>query len=644
MAKTGALNVGEALRYTPGVFYMPTNTYPSTIYIRGFGEDETGFYFDGIPINDIYAGNSSGDTDLAPFTTFGISEIQVSKGYTSPAFSSGKMGGAVNFISSIPTQNLEAKLGYRFISNNEHRYNAQVGRNLGDNYFQLTFSHINRQSLNYSYDFGGAGPEPIDNTAYKSYMFSGKYGFFIGDNHEYSLNFYHQHAKRGSDASSNRGNYPYYDKTAFYVLGDSRFSDLFNLNSKLWYAMNTNSSGKWSCADKKQFGQCINWTYGVPTPAVGAAWSSRYNDYTIGITETLKFDFSQNQNLKLGFLLKNDTHDAKDWDASFSKRDWSVLNSSVFTEYALRVNDMFRFALIGSYDRHDGLNVKNKSSATQGYKVKNKHLWGWTLQGILYFQPTESLLFHANVGHKTNLPKIRPLYSESEGTYAKNSDLTAESLINYELGADFNYKIDELGTSSFGATAFWNDIDNMIVTSFVDKTLCNNPSSNGCVQYQNARDGYSVGGEIYAKQGFWGDKFTLGANWNFIQRKSSITKNRGQGTKGERKYFTTHPRQNINISAQIAPHKEYNINLNGSVQTSRWAYVQASDEYVKLPTVVFFDLTTNYNLTKRLTLSVGAYNLFDKNYNYENGSYAAADEGGFAGRRVFAGFEYNYSK
>lgn len=51
--------MAHALRFTPGVFYMPSSTYPSEIYIRGFVEGETGFYYDGIPIGDIYAGNAS---------------------------------------------------------------------------------------------------------------------------------------------------------------------------------------------------------------------------------------------------------------------------------------------------------------------------------------------------------------------------------------------------------------------------------------------------------------------------------------------------------------------------------------------------------------------------------------------------------
>ena len=344
--------MAHALRFTPGVFYMPSSTYPSEIYIRGFVEGETGFYYDGIPIGDIYAGNASGETDLTPFFTFGLSEIQISKDYTSPTFSSSKMGGAINMVSSIPTKDLEFNANYVFIANNEHRTNLQVGRNFGTDYFQLTFSHFERKTLNYSYDYAG-GPANYE-ANYRSYMLSGKYGWLIGDNHHYSVNFYHQHAVRGD--ISQDWSYPNYDKTAFYLLGNSNFG-FVSLDSKVWYHMDMNKMN-----------------HSSPN------FAGIYDDYSIGLTETLKFDFNENQNLKLGIMNKNENHEGRKVTSNRLDRDWSVLNSSVFTEYALRANDMFRFVVSGSYDRHDGLRVIIVDSTTNAKnKQRNQHAWGWTL-------------------------------------------------------------------------------------------------------------------------------------------------------------------------------------------------------------------------------------------------------------------------
>lgn len=626
--KTASQDVAQALRFTPGVFYMPTTSYPSTIYIRGFSEGETGFYYDGIPISDIYAGNSSGETDLMPFTSFSVSEIQISKGYTSPTFSASKMGGAVNIVSSIPVKDLEFKANHTFITNNEHRTNLQVGRNFGSDYFQLSFSRFERKSLHYSYDYAG-GPSSISNTKYESYMLTGKYGWLINDAHEYSINFYHQHAKRG-DIYANWG-YPNYDKTAFYMLGNSQFNKFLSLNSKVFYHMNMNKMNHSS-----------------------ANFAGIYDDYSVGLTETVQFDFSDRQNLKIGIMSKNDNHNARTTTGNNMQRDWSVINSSAFAEYALKANNVFRFVLSGSYDRHDGLKiVRGSSSAYVRDTQSNKHIQGYTLQGILYAQLNNATMLYANIGHKTNLPKIRALYTSSYSDEAVigNDDLRAESLINYEVGADFNYHSANFGTSSLGGSVFYNDINDKITTIRVDKSLCSTPAGTGantyCYQYQNVDNGYSYGGEVFVKQGFFADKFVLGANYAYVQRKVYNRDNYGNRTYVSE--FTTHPRQNINFSALIAPRKEYDVNFMGSVQTSRYAYMYLRDannniigeDYVKIPTVVYFDMVANYYLKENLKLSLGAYNLFDRNYNYSNSS-TTASRGGLPGRRVFSSIEYIY--
>ncbi len=435
MDRTASLDVGQAIRNTPGVFNASITTGTQALFIRGFDERYIGYHLDGIPVNDIYTGNAAAATDLFPFFTFGLSSVQISKGYISPTLSTGKLGGAINMVTSVPVKDLEVNLGYRFIANNEHRINAQVGRNLGDRYFQITFSSIDRKNLHYSYDHSGEGPVDITyhgnfggyDTSRYAYMISGKYGWIIGDNHEYSANFYYQHEKMRGTQTNPNFNFHNYDKMGFYVLGDSKFTDLFSLNSKLWY--NTN----------KNVGEFFNNGQG-----------SKYDDYSLGLTETLKFDFSEDQNLKVGAIVKNDSHEATDFTATgtaeYLTRDWQILNSSLFAEYALRANDVFRFVLSASWERHDGLSIKNYQGAsnavrTGASKSKNKHINGWNLQGIAYVQPVESLLLHANVGHKSQIPKIRFLYDNSGDVYG-DEGLDAESIIGTELGADFENKIE----------------------------------------------------------------------------------------------------------------------------------------------------------------------------------------------------------
>lgn len=642
---TASLDVAQALRFTPGAFNISTGTGSPAFYIRGFDERDIGFYLDGIPVNDIYTGNAAAATDLFPFFTFGLSEIQVSKGYTSPAFSMGKLGGAINMVTSIPTKDLEFNAKYLFIANNEHRTNLQVGRNLGNKYFQLTFSHIDRKSLNYSYDHSAEGPTEMTynglGTSRRAYMISGKYGWFIGDNHAYSVNFYHQHEKmRGSQPAN--FSFPYYDKTGFYVLGDSRFSELLSLNSKLWYAMNSN----------------VGEFYDATTGAVRGG--SKYDDYSLGLTETLKFDFNRNQNLKVGVMVKNDNHEAIDKGQVRPKREWSILNSSLFTEYAIKANDMFRFVVSGSWDRHDGLNLKVMDDTyTNKVKKPNKHLNGWNLQGIAYMSLGNFGLLHANVGHKSQIPKIRYIYGDggivaSGNSYyyvTGNDNIEPESIINYELGGDFDFKFERVGTLKFGATGFYNDINKMIYeVSDTTNAGCTTPSSNdgfsgACMRYKNAAQGYSFGAEAYVKQGFFDDTLTLGANYSFIERRSYDRDTNGDKTR-TREFFL-HPKHYVNLSAFIVPAKEYNIAFMGTILPKHKRYTNYTNNTTEtIATVAYFDVEANYYLKENLKLTFGAYNLFDKDYIF-NGVVEASinhprQAAGIPGRRIFGGIEYSY--
>lgn len=620
MQNTASTNMGHALRFTPGVFFYP-GTLRDTIYIRGHNESQIGYYLDGIPVNDTYRGQASGFTDITSFGTFGLSEISVSKGYISPSFGADVLGGAVNMVTSKPKDDLELSLGYMFISSNENRISTSVGRNLGKTYFQLTYSQMDRKSLQYSYDYNvdysSENAYDIPNTAKNFRVFHGKYGYEPNENHEYSLNFRYQKQKMNGG-----WNFINYDATTLYLLGSSKLSESISLNSRVYYHMNLNATLS----------------------------SAKYDDYTAGIIENIKFDFNENQNLKVGINLKHDSHIRVDSRLPNETRsDYKTLNSSIFGEYALKINNIFRLALSASYDRSDALNIwKKVTNNVSGplNKDRNLHLDGFSVQGIVYTTLGEHTLLHLNIGRKSNIPNMARFYSDNSGVgyNAPSSNINPETALNYEFGADFTW-----ASVQVGGNVFYNDLTNMIISTRVSSNACSNPLGTNpnqyCLQYQNANIGNIIGGEIYAKKSFFDDVLTLGLNWTYVQRKSFNYDNNGNKTATQE--FTTHPRQFINFNALFAPQKEWNISLMGSVQTSRFAMINLGNaqtpnyDYVWLPTVVYFDIAGTYFITDSLKLSLGAYNVLDKNYNYSSSTTSAAT-GGLPGRRVFVGLEYKF--
>lgn len=620
MENTISNDMGRALRFTPGVFYMPSSTTKDTVYIRGFSEYEIGYYLDGIPVNDTFRGNASSYTDTSAFTTFGLSEISVSKGYISPSFGADVLGGAINMVTSKPKDELEIALRYQFITDNENRADASVGRNLGKTYYQLTYSQMERKSLQYSYDYGAMNSRDIPNTRRRSQVLRGKYGYQPNENNEYSINFHYQ-----NQSFDGGWNFVDYDATTAYLLGDTCFNDFFSLNSRVYYHSNLN--------------QTID--------------SAKYDDFTTGIIETGKLNFSNNQNLKVGINLKYNDHKRQDNGESVFRGHFQTLNSSAFAEYALRINSILRFALSASYDRSDELmataRMRNQAGTPQWTEPRadNKlHMQGFSVQGILYATLGEHILLHGNVGKKTNIPNMATIHSHNAGWgfNAPSPGISPESAINYEIGADFTW-----ASAQVGANVFYNDINAMLITVQTnDTSLCEKGilgQSTYCLIYRNAASGHSIGGEIWARKSFFDDILTLGLNWSYVQRKSFNRNNDGSLTYTSE--FITHPRQLINFNAIFAPAKEWNLSLNGSVQTSRFARINRGTtqdpiyDYVWLPSVLFFDIVGNYFITDSLRLSLGAYNLLDKNYNYSS-STTQAVVGGLPGRRLFVSLDWRF--
>ncbi len=93
----GAQNVGEALRYTPGVFTQPFGTDSDTnwLWIRGFQATQTGAYMDGLQLFGYAFGGFYVDT-------FGLERVEVLKGPAPVLYGGSNPGGIVNYVSERP--------------------------------------------------------------------------------------------------------------------------------------------------------------------------------------------------------------------------------------------------------------------------------------------------------------------------------------------------------------------------------------------------------------------------------------------------------------------------------------------------------------------------------------------------------------
>ena len=126
-------DVSNALNLLPGITLAnvgPRNE--SVVYLRGFDLRQVPVFIDGVPVYVPY----DGYVDLGRFTTFDLSQINVSKGFASILYGANTMGGAINLVSRRPINKFEMNARAGIFSGDGFRWNVNAGTNLGNFYFQ----------------------------------------------------------------------------------------------------------------------------------------------------------------------------------------------------------------------------------------------------------------------------------------------------------------------------------------------------------------------------------------------------------------------------------------------------------------------------------------------------------------------------
>lgn len=100
MERTGAVQIGEALVYMPGVFIRDYGGLGGlkTVSLRGTSAAQTAVFVDGVKINSV----QNGLTDLSVLPTGMVESVEVVRGGESALFGASAVGGAVNIRSLSP--------------------------------------------------------------------------------------------------------------------------------------------------------------------------------------------------------------------------------------------------------------------------------------------------------------------------------------------------------------------------------------------------------------------------------------------------------------------------------------------------------------------------------------------------------------
>lgn len=301
--KFNRVDVSNALNTLPGISLAnvgPRNE--SVVYVRGFDLRQVPVFIDGIPVYVPY----DGYVDMGRFTTFDLSEINASKGFSSITYGPNTMGGAINLVSRRPVNKFEINGRVGAFSGEGFRWNLNAGSNLGKVYFQLGASQLKQDNFPMPGDFKPQRYQPDDDrdNAYRDdKKLNFKVGFTPTDKIEIAVGYVNQQSEKGTppylgtdpNIRARFWQWPKWDKQSIYGIGNFSIGDKNKVKARLYHDTFVNELFSYD-----------DTTYTAQTRPY--AFKSYYDDYTNGGTAEWESRLLENNVFKLFVQGKQDVH------------------------------------------------------------------------------------------------------------------------------------------------------------------------------------------------------------------------------------------------------------------------------------------------------------------------------------------------
>lgn len=600
--------ITEALDMLPGVTVTAGagQRNEKGIYVRGFSPSRVPVFLDGIPIYVPY----DRSFDYARFTTFDLSEIIVSKGFSSVLYGANTMGGAINLVTMKPQKPFEATAGAGYGTGDTYYLFGNLGILQKKWYFQAGGSYFDSDYFPMSHDYtstsrqGGGARVSSYSTDQKVSL---KFGFTPAAGHEYALAYVNQQGEKGAPPDvrlSRRANYwlwPVWDKESYYFTSNTPLGEKSYVKSRLYY-------------DKFE-----NWidfytddTYTTLNNSYGAR--SKYDDWTVGGSIEAGTTLIPKNSLKAAFHYKRDTHNEKNRvnPTDGNPEPWQRsddVTMSIGLEDTIDITKKLSAIAGVSYDRSEGLRAKDWNVA------KNQLGWfdfatgtasSWNPQVGLFYQVNDQGKVYGTVARKTRFPSMREKFSGGYGTRLANPDLGPEKSINYEIG----YEDVLLKRIKAKIALFHNDISDAIESVTVSTT--STPSGIVTVtQPQNIGKVKQYGLEASATASIT-NALEVGANYTYIDWRNESDDPTIAGYK-----LTNIPEHKVFTYIKYATPLR-GLSFLGSMEYNSRRYNNTTGaDIAKSFTVV--NAKGIYQITKGLILEAGVKNALDKYYEYVAG-------------------------
>ncbi|MDR3570112.1 MAG: TonB-dependent receptor [Syntrophobacteraceae bacterium] len=616
MLLLGANNVATAANLEPGVTLTNVGARnEAQIYIRGFGPRQVPVFLDGVPIYDTYFGYPP----LAEFTTYGLSEMTISKGFTSVLYGPNTMGGAINLVTMKPQKEFEVNGGSGYGSGNSYHGFANFGSNQGKWYFEGGGSYENQDYFNLSDSFtpttihgpgktlGYQGDGARVNSYSSDWIAHAKIGLTPNDTDEYALSFMKLEEAKGDppyvgtdpNNSARWWQWPYWNfqdvhfnsRTA--ICGDSYVKTI------AFYDTYDNSIDSFTTSN-----------YNVIRFPPGYSFDSSYGDYSYGASMEAGTKLVPYNDIKFAFHFKDDVHTAWESIPVQSKTRDEDRNYSFGVEDTVDFTKKL-YAIVGvSYDW---------LSTIEALDIGNGPLLSfntWNPQIGLFYKLTDTGTIHISAEDKSRLPTLWERYSYSLKPGLPNPLLRPEKATNYEVG----YKDLVAGKLQVEATGFYD-----VVKDYVLDVSTGIPAPGGGVYYQNQNEGHVnfFGGEL----GVNGEILPClkgGMNYTYLQYVNVQNP----------LILTDLPHNKVFAYLQyFMPVKGWSMLASVEYDTNRYSDASYAPAVASAYTLVNFKEI--YEIYPGVTLEGGINNIFDENWELEEG-YPQA------GRTFFVQMRFKY--
>ena len=578
---TNAKDVSQALDTLPGVFISKGSRNEAYINVRGFNQKYVPIFYDGIPL---YIPND-GYTDASELPTGNISQITLTKGAASTLYGPNTMGGVINIVSMKPQKAIEGSYGVE-VDENGASGSLNLGSRMGRFYVIAGASGVDFDDYKMSDDFSPI-TSPLgfrgyfengglrDNSDTKTASGNFKAGFIPADGHEYAFGVQHVKTERGlppnvdPNSSQRFWRFSEWEKTTYYLIGDSRITDGLSSNVRFYYDTYYNILDAYDDA-----------TYSTQTRR--SSFHSTYDDYTPGGSLVLRTTYIPQNTLSFAFHYKDDVHEEQDnYNLPWEKYEAETFSYGLEDDF--KITDNLGVVLGVSYD------VQKPLNANGGPLREDDHAWNG-LGGLVYKFSDETKV-HGSIAAKSRFPTLKELYSSYLGTAIPNPNLKKEEAINSEVGVER-----PLPWKSYaGLTVFYSDVENLITRTTI-----------------GGRDSYTnIGKARY--QGFEFSLRTEALPNNILEAHYTYLDAEDKSDNRTSDHLRESPQNQFYVSDLFRLNDW--VSVFGKLQYNQGQWDQKSNlQWVELSGYWIFDLKAMVEIHKSLLAEVGVRNLFDENY------------------------------